>query len=67
MDSDRIVVLQAGRVAEFDTPKALLEKGSASLFYSLVKEAGLLQEASNSDGLVDVSGAGAVVDSGSGK
>ena len=42
MDSDRIVVLQAGRIAEFDTPKALLEKGPSSLFYSLVKEAGLL-------------------------
>jgi len=67
MDSDRIVVLQAGRVAEFDTPKALLERGPTSLFYSLVKEAGLLNEANTSNGLVDVSDAGAVVEPGSSK
>lgn len=40
--SDRIIVLQAGRVAEFDTPAVLLEN-KESQFYSLVKEAGLLQ------------------------
>jgi ATP-binding cassette, subfamily C (CFTR/MRP), member 1 len=40
LDSDRIVVLQKGEVAEFDTPDALIrQKG---LFYELVKEAGLL-------------------------
>ncbi|EPS42616.1 hypothetical protein H072_3436 [Dactylellina haptotyla CBS 200.50] len=44
MDSDRIIVLDAGRVAEFDTPAALLAKGSASLFHGLVREAGLLEE-----------------------
>jgi ABC-type multidrug transport system fused ATPase/permease subunit len=41
IDSDRIVVLDKGEVAEFDTPTALiLQKG---LFYELVKEAGLLE------------------------
>ncbi|KAL9047131.1 MAG: hypothetical protein Q9214_000212, partial [Letrouitia sp. 1 TL-2023] len=40
LDSDRIVVLDRGSVAEFDTPLALIrQKG---LFYELVKEAGLL-------------------------
>ena len=40
MDSDRIVVLQQGKVAEFDSPQELIrQKG---LFYELVKEAGLL-------------------------
>ncbi|KAI9838425.1 MAG: hypothetical protein M1838_004608 [Thelocarpon superellum] len=40
LDSDRIVVLDRGEVAEFDTPSALVQhKG---LFYELVKEAGLL-------------------------
>ncbi|RPB07610.1 hypothetical protein P167DRAFT_495580 [Morchella conica CCBAS932] len=41
---DRIIVLQAGRVAEFDTPAALLEN-KESQFYSLVKEAGMLEGA----------------------
>ena len=40
LDSDRIVVLDKGTVAEFDTPAELVrQKG---LFYELVKEAGLL-------------------------
>ena len=40
MDSDRIVVLDHGNVAEFDTPAALVrQKG---LFFELVKESGLL-------------------------
>ncbi len=43
LDSDRIVVLEAGEVKEFATPKELIaEKG---LFYELVKEAGLLDTA----------------------
>ena len=40
LDSDRIVVLDHGKVAEFDTPSALVRR--KSLFYELVKEAGLL-------------------------
>lgn len=40
LDSDRIVVLDHGAVAEFDTPSALVRQ--RGLFYELVKEAGLL-------------------------
>lgn len=40
LDSDRIVVLDHGSVAEFDTPAALIRR--KGLFYDLVKEAGLL-------------------------
>ncbi|KAL8990630.1 MAG: hypothetical protein Q9177_000759 [Variospora cf. flavescens] len=40
LDSDRIVVLDHGSVAEFDTPSALV--GRKGLFYELVREAGLL-------------------------
>ncbi|EEH10433.1 vacuolar metal resistance ABC transporter [Histoplasma capsulatum G186AR] len=41
LDSDRIVVLDHGSVAEFDTPAALIQRGGQ--FYELVKEAGLLE------------------------
>ncbi|RMD42862.1 hypothetical protein DV735_g2276, partial [Chaetothyriales sp. CBS 134920] len=40
LDSDRILVLQQGKVAEFDTPQKLISK--RGLFYELVREAGLL-------------------------
>ena len=39
LDSDRIVVLEAGEVKEFDSPKNLVEQ--RGLFWKLVKEAGL--------------------------
>lgn len=39
LDSDRIVVLSSGKVAEFDSPAALMQK--RGLFYELVREAGL--------------------------
>lgn len=40
LDSDRIIVLDRGKVAEFDSPAELVrQKG---LFYELVKEANLL-------------------------
>lgn len=41
LDSDRILVLDHGAVAEFDTPSVLVQK--KGLFYELVKEAGLLE------------------------
>lgn len=40
LDSDRIVVLDHGKVAEFDTPQELIR--TKGLFYELVKEANLL-------------------------
>ena len=40
LDSDRIVVLDQGTVAEFDTPSALVKR--KGLFHNLVKESGLL-------------------------
>ncbi|RMZ75001.1 hypothetical protein DV737_g5549, partial [Chaetothyriales sp. CBS 132003] len=40
LDSDRILVLQQGRVAEFATPQELINQ--RGLFYELVREAGLL-------------------------
>lgn len=49
IDSDRIVVLDKGRVAEFDTPAELIKRGGR--FYELAKEAGLL----DSDGLASSS------------
>lgn len=40
MDSDKILVLEQGQVAEFDRPEALLLKKEGSLFYRLAKQAG---------------------------
>jgi ATP-binding cassette, subfamily C (CFTR/MRP), member 1 len=45
LDSDRIIVLQQGKVAEFDTPQSLIDK--RGLFYELVREAGLLDNFGN--------------------
>ncbi|KAG0290187.1 hypothetical protein BGZ96_006338 [Linnemannia gamsii] len=39
MDSDKILVLEKGRVQEFESPKALLTK-KESLFYQLAEQAG---------------------------
>jgi ATP-binding cassette, subfamily C (CFTR/MRP), member 1 len=39
LDSDRVVVLDKGEVAEFGPPQELIEK--RGLFYGLVKQAGL--------------------------
>lgn len=40
MDSDRVLVMADGKVAEYDTPEKLLENDQ-SVFYGLVNEAGL--------------------------
>lgn len=40
LDSDRIIVLDKGRVAEFESPAELVRR--KGLFYELVREAGLL-------------------------
>jgi len=42
MDSDRVLVLEQGRVVEFDAPATLL-KNPRSQFYSMAREAGLVQ------------------------
>lgn len=41
MDSDKILVLDAGKVKEFDSPENLLEDAT-SIFYSMAKDAGLV-------------------------
>ncbi|KAG7662008.1 BPT1 [[Candida] subhashii] len=41
LDSDKILVLDHGEVAEFDTPENLL-KNTESIFYSLAKEGGFI-------------------------
>ena len=41
MDSDKILVLDSGKVAEFDSPQNLL-KNKDSIFYSLAKEGGYI-------------------------
>ncbi|ANB15991.1 ATP-binding cassette glutathione S-conjugate transporter YCF1 [Sugiyamaella lignohabitans] len=43
MDSDRIVVLSAGEVAEFDSPEKLLQNKD-SMFFSLCKQGGFVEE-----------------------
>ncbi|EEQ38935.1 hypothetical protein CLUG_03061, partial [Clavispora lusitaniae ATCC 42720] len=48
MDSDRIVVLEHGEVAEFDTPANLLKRKD-SLFYSLSKQGGFVDEEEEED------------------
>lgn len=40
IDSDRVMVLEAGRIAEFDEPKSLLHAPD-SLFHSLAIDAGI--------------------------
>lgn len=43
LDSDRIIVLEQGEVAEFDTPQNLLQNKD-SLYYALYKQGGFLDE-----------------------
>ncbi|CDH53089.1 multidrug resistance-associated protein 1 [Lichtheimia corymbifera JMRC:FSU:9682] len=42
MDSDRILVLDKGHIAEFDSPQRLVEDQN-SIFYSMAREAGLVE------------------------
>jgi hypothetical protein len=48
MDSDRIIVLDAGKIAEFDSPQVLLSNKD-SIFYSMAKNAGLVNDTSNTE------------------
>ena len=41
MDSDKILLLDTGKVKEFDSPQSLLNDVS-SAFYSMAKDAGLV-------------------------
>ncbi|XP_071454824.1 multidrug resistance-associated protein 1 isoform X2 [Hetaerina americana] len=41
MDSDRVIVLDKGKIVEFDSPSKLLETRS-SVFYGMAKDAGLV-------------------------
>lgn len=43
IESDRVLVLDQGRIAEFDSPKILLQN-KKSLFYALATEAGIVDE-----------------------
>ncbi|GAA5929198.1 hypothetical protein JCM1841_006231 [Sporobolomyces salmonicolor] len=46
LDSDKVLVMDKGRVAEFDSPAALLQRKD-SIFYSLALEAGLIRSGAN--------------------
>ncbi|XP_046388377.1 multidrug resistance-associated protein 1-like isoform X2 [Ischnura elegans] len=41
MDSDRVIVLDRGQIAEYDSPTSLLEK-KTSLFFGMAKDAGIV-------------------------
>lgn len=41
MDSDRVIVLDQGIIAEYDTPQVLLSNKD-SIFYGMAKNAGLV-------------------------
>ncbi|XP_015279767.1 PREDICTED: multidrug resistance-associated protein 1-like [Gekko japonicus] len=45
MDSDRVLVLDSGRIAEFDTPQNLLQQ--RGVFYEMASQAGIQEEAVN--------------------
>lgn len=41
MDSDRVIVLDQGKIAEYDSPQVLLSNKD-SIFFSMAKSAGLV-------------------------
>ena len=43
LDSSKVMVLDAGKIVEFDSPETLLRHES-SIFHGMVREAGLLQQ-----------------------
>lgn len=46
MDSDRVIVLNQGIIAEYDTPQALLSN-KHSIFYGMAKNAGIINNNNN--------------------
>lgn len=46
MDSDRVIVLDQGVIAEYDSPAALLSN-KESIFYGMAKNAGLVQNSND--------------------
>jgi ABC-type proline/glycine betaine transport system ATPase subunit len=56
MDSDRVLVLDQGRLTEYDTPEALLANKD-SIFASLVGQAGLGGGENSRNGSKQASGA----------
>lgn len=52
MDSDKVLVLDKGMVAEFEPPKALLDNKN-SIFYGMCKDAGLVGQQAVQDPYLD--------------
>lgn len=46
MDSDRVIVLDQGKIAEYDSPQVLLSNKD-SIFYGMAKNAGLVNNTSD--------------------
>lgn len=46
MDSDRVIVLDQGKIAEYDTPQVLLSNKN-SIFYGMAKNAGLINNSTD--------------------
>lgn len=41
MDMDRVIVMEKGKIMEFDEPKKLIEN-EKSIFYGMIKDANLV-------------------------
>jgi ABC-type sulfate/molybdate transport systems ATPase subunit len=46
MDSDRVLVLDQGKIAEFDSPQVLLSNKD-SIFYGMAKNSGLVNNSTD--------------------